>query len=137
MRPEEVIANAGRRVLRVEKTTKDGARFERAKQALSERCACKVRVRTMYHTTSVSAGESIMAEGFRNPKHGGCFGRGVNLSPDVRHTLMYHTGKACTLECKVAISKAHENTSREGAGTRCQITCDRNEATTRCMAREA
>lgn len=104
--------------MRIEKSAKDGARFEAAKQALTERCACKVRVRTMYHTTSVAAGESIMAEGFRIPKHGGCFGRGVNLSPDVEHTLMYKSGEACTLVCKVAIGKAHANTSRDIPGKR-------------------
>jgi hypothetical protein len=114
MSPEEVIVKAGRRVLRVEKTTDSGSRFDRAKQALSERCKCKVSVKTMYHTTSNAAGEAIMAEGFRIPKRGGCFGRGVNLSPDVKHTLMYKSGEACTLECRVAIGKIHENTSREG-----------------------
>lgn len=113
-----MIARAGRKVLRVDNTTDRGASFERAKQALSDRCACKVRVGTMYHTTSVAAGESIMAEGFRIPKHGGCFGRGVNLSPDVKHTLMYKSGQACTLECKVAIGKIHENTSRKIPGKR-------------------
>jgi hypothetical protein len=118
MSPEEAIVRAGRRVLRVENAKGDVARFERAKQALSERCACKVRVKTMYHTTSVAAGEAIMAEGFRIPKRGGCFGRGVNLSPDVEHTLMYKSGQACTLECDVAIGKTHENTSREVPGKR-------------------
>lgn len=116
MSPEEAIVRAGRKVLRVEKTTDTGARFERAKQALSERCNCNVRVRTMYHTTSVAAGEAIMAEGFRIPKRGGCFGRGVNLSPDVEHTLMYKSGEA--LVCKVTIGKAHANTSRDIPGKR-------------------
>lgn len=101
--------------MRVDNSKDDGMRFERAKQALSERCACKVRVKTMYHTTSVAAGQAIMAEGFRIPKHGGCFGRGVNLSPDPAHTLMYKSGEACTL---VAIGKMHDNTSREVAGKR-------------------
>lgn len=118
MSPEEKIVRAGRRILRIEKTTRDGTRFERAKVALSERCACKVRVRTMYHTTSVAAGEAIMLEGFRIPKRGGCFGRGVNLSPDVEHTLMYKPGEACTLVCRVAIGKMHANFSREVPGKR-------------------
>lgn len=118
MSPEEAIVRAGRKVYQVEKTTDTGARFERAKQALSERCNCNVRVRTMYHTTSVAAGHAIMAEGFRIPKRGGCFGRGVNLSPDVEHTLMYRSGEACTLVCKVAIGKAHANTSRQVQGQR-------------------
>lgn len=118
MSPEEKIVRAGRRILRIENTTRDGTSFERAKQALTERCGCKVRVRTMYHTTSVAAGESIMAEGFRIPKRGGCFGRGVNLSPDVEHTLMYGSGEACTLVCRVAIGKMHANFSREVPGKR-------------------
>ena len=118
MSPEEVIVRTGRKVLRIEKAKGDGARFERAKQALTQRCECKVRVRTMFHTTSVAAGEAIMAEGFRIPKHGGCFGRGVNLSPDVKHTLMYKSGEACTLECRVAIGKAHANMSRKVPGVR-------------------
>jgi hypothetical protein len=118
MTPEEVIVRVGRKVVRVDSAPGAGARFERAKQALSERCKCKVSVKTMYHTTSVAAGESIMAEGFRIPKHGGCFGRGVNLSPDVEHTLMYKSGEACTLVCKVAIGKAHANTSRDIPGKR-------------------
>jgi Poly(ADP-ribose) polymerase catalytic domain len=118
MTPEELIVRAGRKVLRVDKTTDGGSRFERAKKALSERCDCNVRVRTMYHTTSVAAGRAIMAEGFRVPKRGGCFGRGVNLSPDVEHTLMYNSGEACTLVCKVAIGKAHANTSRQVPGQR-------------------
>lgn len=54
-----------------------------------------------------------MTEGFKIPKRGGCFGRGVNLSPDVEHTLMYKSGEACTLVCKVAIGRAHANTSRQ------------------------
>jgi hypothetical protein len=94
------------------------ARFEKATEQLSEKCSCRVRVRTLYHGTTVENGTKIMATGFKVFKNVGAFGRGVNLSPDVKHTLAYlpPAGDACTLVCRVAIGKMHENTSRHVKG---------------------
>lgn len=95
------------------------SKFEKAKKALSAKCECRVKVRTLYHGTSVENGQMIMSEGFKIFGNVGAFGIGVNLSPNLKHTLMYASGdESCTIVCKVAIGKMHANTSCEVKGHR-------------------
>jgi hypothetical protein len=50
----------------------------------------------------------------------GAFGKGVNLTPDIEHALMYVPQKqnSCILVCDVAMGKMHENLSRPVKGKR-------------------
>jgi enhancing lycopene biosynthesis protein 2 len=119
---EDELLRLGRRVVSSARNDGEGgkARFERAREELSRRCGCRVAVRTLFHSTSVENGRQIMAGGFKVSKNASssAFGRGVNLSPDLKHTLMYvsPSGDACTLVCRVAIGRMHANTSRRVGG---------------------
>lgn len=115
---EDKLTKLKRKVIR--STSNDSSRhksrFAKAVASLSKKCGCKVQERTLYHGTSVRNGENIMQGGFKIFDNQGAFGKGVNLSPDIGHTLMYRSGEACTIVCKVAIGRIHENISREIEG---------------------
>jgi hypothetical protein len=119
---EDRVTALGRRVVSstVNGNKRHLERFEKAERALSDRCDCKPRMRILYHGTSVANGQNIMASGFKIPRGpgGSAFGKGVNLTPDLEHSLMYtpRDGESCTLVCRVAIGKMHENTSRKAVG---------------------
>ena len=115
------LQNAGRTVTSVEFVGDPSVtrRFERAKAALAKKCGCAVRVvEPLFHGTSAKAGRMICESGFKVGPNANAFGRGVNLSPKIEHTLLYLHGRpeACTLVCAAAIGKTHENESRQVAG---------------------
>ena len=109
----EALEAAGRRVSEVRQVISPHLtrRFKVAKATLSG-----AKTHRMYHGTVPTAAESIAADGFRiDHSHVGAFGAGVNLTPDVKHTLLYApSGKkaACLVVCDVAISRMHANVSR-------------------------
>ena len=121
---------AGRRVIEVREVESPGLRrrFDAAKAALAAKNPnAAVRTRRLYHGTTVAAAEAIAIEGFRVDRTGprtGAFGTGVNLTPDVAHTLLYSArgGPSCLVVCDAAIAKMHATRSRRprvdaGGGT--------------------
>ncbi len=112
---------AGRRVIDTEEVASPRLirRFDAAKAALAARNAGqRVHTRRLYHGTSPEAARLIAVDGFRidrtSSARTGAFGAGINLTPDVAHTLLYTRGRAtaCIVVCDVAISRMHVNVSR-------------------------
>jgi hypothetical protein len=119
---EELVALAGRELVRVVDVSSDPAaakRFRAATARLSKTCACKPKVRgPLYHTTTLASAKAIAREGFkvfRDGKHGHAFGIGVNLSPDFKHTLLYGRKTACTLVCEAVIGRSHDNATTQAS----------------------
>jgi hypothetical protein len=75
----------------------------------------RVKVKTLYHGTTVENGDKIMASGFKIFKHsrGVAHSVGCKSHTDIEHALMYVPQKhnSCILVCDVAIGM-HENLSR-------------------------
>jgi len=116
------LETAGRVVLDVYEVVdaKLSRRFRAASALLARRAGVPARVKRLYHGTSVAAAASIVRDGFKIPTRGSfAFGRGVNLTPDPVHTLMYARARtnACLVVCDVAIARWHANTSRQVQGS--------------------
>ncbi len=86
--------------------------FEKAREGLSE--ADEMR---LFHVTTTARAELIATEGFSTDKCRACaLGRGINLCQRPQDALRFHPGpsdegSACLIECRVAVGRAHENTS--------------------------
>jgi len=87
--------------------------FEQARDALSE--ANEMR---LFHLTSTTGAEAIASGGFSTDLcRASALGRGVNLCRNPQDALRFHPGRAdkegraCLIECCVAVGRAHENTS--------------------------
>ena len=119
---ESQLARAGRRVTRVvdlQGLSVHNTKFAHARKLLQSKCKCRVHViAPLFHTTSVDAGNSILVSGFKVPPGFRAFGAGVNLSPDLKHTMLYTLpGTSCTLVCEAVVGRWHENLSMEVPGS--------------------
>ena len=87
--------------------------FEEARDALGE-----AQEMQLFHLTSTSRAEAIASAGFSTDLcRASALGRGVNLCQRPQDALRFHSGRAdqdgraCLIECRVAVGRAHENTS--------------------------
>lgn len=117
------LKRSGRRVLEVvDGSPRSAAVFLQARARLAGRCECRPHVRgPLFHTTTVAAGRSIMDGGFRIPKSGArgtAFGRGVNMTRELRDSLHFCRDETCaTLVCEAVIGRIHENETLEVPGS--------------------
>ena len=113
------LESAGRRVLSVREVSVP--RLTKRFAAAKARLGSGTVTTRLYHGTSVEAAAGIERAGFLVPSASSAhaFGRGVNLTPDPAHTLLYipRRGPACLVVCDVAIKRTHVNISREVEGS--------------------
>lgn len=84
--------------------------FEEARDALRE-----AQEMQLFHLTTTPRAEAIASVGFSTDLcRASALGRGVNLCQRSQDALRFHPGgtdQACLIECRVAVARAHENTS--------------------------
>lgn len=103
------------RILRIDDVDEPSLirQFEQARDTLDE-----AQEMQLFHLTSTSRAEAIARAGFSTDLcRASALGRGVNLCQRPQDALRFHPGRAddegraCLVECRVAVGRAHENTS--------------------------